>query len=188
MIPIDAGPEIGVASTKAFTAMVVAGYLLAIRLGRARGRIDRARGAELLGELQQLHPKVQQLLGEAEVARVREAAERHADAKGFLFLGRGINYPIALEGALKLKEISYVHAEGYPAGEMKHGPIALIEPGMSTLVVAARDGVAEKVLSNIEQVKARGGEVVCVGADPACLEVADEAWRCRTARSGWRRS
>ncbi|MEM7310419.1 MAG: glutamine--fructose-6-phosphate transaminase (isomerizing) [Planctomycetota bacterium] len=174
LIPIDAGPEIGVASTKAFTAMVVAGYLLAIRLGRARGTLDAARGTELLTDLQHLHPKVQQLLGEAEVAAAREAAERHANAKGFLFLGRGINYPIALEGALKLKEISYVHAEGYPAGEMKHGPIALIEPGMSTLVVAARDGVAEKVLSNIEQVKARGGEVVCVGADPACLEVADE--------------
>jgi glucosamine--fructose-6-phosphate aminotransferase (isomerizing) len=122
-----------------------------------------------------MHPTVQQLRGDAEVARVRSVAERHADRKGFLFLGRGINYPIALEGALKLKEISYVHAEGYPAGEMKHGPIALIEPGLSTLVVAARDGVADKVLTNIEQVKARGGEVICVGADPGCLEVADEA-------------
>jgi glucosamine--fructose-6-phosphate aminotransferase (isomerizing) len=154
--------------------MVTAGFLIAVRLGRASGRIDRARGAELLGELRLLRPLIEQLLGEVEVARVREAAERHANAKGFLFLGRGINYPIALEGALKLKEISYVHAEGYPAGEMKHGPIALIEPGMSTLVVAARDGVAEKVLSNIEQVKARGGEVIAVGADPACLAVADE--------------
>jgi glucosamine--fructose-6-phosphate aminotransferase (isomerizing) len=157
--------------------MVVAGYLLAVRLGRARGVLDRARGAELLHDLQLLHPKVQELLGERELARVKAVAERHVDAKGFLFLGRGINYPIALEGALKLKEISYVHAEGYPAGEMKHGPIALIEPGLSTLVVAGHDGVAEKVLSNIEQVKARGGEVIAVGADPACLEVADEALR-----------
>jgi glucosamine--fructose-6-phosphate aminotransferase (isomerizing) len=174
VIPIDAGPEIGVASTKAFTAMVVAGYLLAVRMGRALGRLDEERGRELLHDLQLVHPKVQALLGDAAVAKVRDVAERHADAKGFLFLGRGINYPIALEGALKLKEISYVHAEGYPAGEMKHGPIALIEPGLSTLVIAARDDVAEKVLSNIEQVKARGGEVIAVGADPACLAVADE--------------
>jgi glucosamine--fructose-6-phosphate aminotransferase (isomerizing) len=154
--------------------MVVAGYLLAVRMGRALGRLDEERGRELLHDLQLVHPKVQALLGDAAVAKVRDVAERHADAKGFLFLGRGINYPIALEGALKLKEISYVHAEGYPAGEMKHGPIALIEPGLSTLVIAARDDVAEKVLSNIEQVKARGGEVIAVGADPACLAVADE--------------
>ena len=174
---IDAGPEIGVASTKAFLAMVAAGVLLAVRMGRARGTLDAARGRELLEELRLLRPKVEQLLGKAALEAVRAAAQRHANAKGFLFLGRGINYPIALEGALKLKEISYVHAEGYPAGEMKHGPIALIEPGMSTLVVAARDGVAEKVLSNIEQVKARGGGVIAVGADPACLEVADEALR-----------
>jgi glucosamine--fructose-6-phosphate aminotransferase (isomerizing) len=177
VIPIAAGPEIGVASTKAFSAMVVAAYLLAIRIGRATGRLDPDAARELLHELQLLHPKVQELLGDAGVDRVRAVAERHADRKGFLFLGRGINYPIALEGALKLKEISYVHAEGYPAGEMKHGPIALVEPGLTTLVVAGRDSVADKVLSNIEQVKARGGEVICVGADPACLAVADEALR-----------
>jgi glucosamine--fructose-6-phosphate aminotransferase (isomerizing) len=118
---------------------------------------------------------MQELLGDGEVARVREAAERRTEQKGFLFLGRGINYPIALEGALKLKEISYMHAEGYPAGEMKHGPIALIEPELSTVVVASDDGVADKVLSNIEQVKARGGEVLCVGSDKRCLAVADQA-------------
>jgi glucosamine--fructose-6-phosphate aminotransferase (isomerizing) len=109
------------------------------------------------------------------VGRVKEVVARHADAKGFLFLGRGINYPIALEGALKLKEISYVHAEGYPAGEMKHGPIALVEPGLSTLVLASRDGVADKVRSNVEQVRARGGRVVCVGSDPESLDLADDA-------------
>ncbi len=174
-ILIEAGPEIGVASTKAFVAMVVAGYMLAVRTARARGRIDADAGRTLLEELRLVRPRLESLLADDAVERVRGIAERHHDAKGFLFLGRGINYPIALEGALKLKEISYVHAEGYPAGEMKHGPIALIEPGMSTLVVAPHDDVAEKVLSNIEQVKARGGEVICVGSDPDCLAVADEA-------------
>ena len=144
-------------------------------MGRARGRIDAARGRELLEELRLVRPRLESILGERSLEELRSIARRHHDAKGFLFLGRGIHYPIALEGALKLKEISYVHAEGYPAGEMKHGPIALIEPGMVTLVVAARDGVAHKLASNIEQVKARGGEVICVGSDPGCLKAADEA-------------
>ena len=170
-----AGPEIGVASTKAFVAQLVAGYLLAVRLGRARGSIDAARGAELLGELRLLRPSLERMLSDEMTGAVQKIAERHRRAKGFLFLGRGLNYPIALEGALKLKEISYMHAEGYPAGEMKHGPIALIEPGMSTVVINSRGAVADKVRSNIEQVRARGGRVVCVGSDPESLELGDDA-------------
>ena len=169
-----AGPEIGVASTKAFVAQVVAAYLLAVRMGRARGTIDAARGRQLLEDVRGLRPRLESLLSSRAVQSVRGLAQRHLSARGFLFLGRGINYPIALEGALKLKEISYVHAEGYPAGEMKHGPIALIEPAMSTLVVHCQGPVAEKVRSNIEQVRARGGQVIGVGSDPECLAISDE--------------
>jgi glucosamine--fructose-6-phosphate aminotransferase (isomerizing) len=173
VVPIRAGPEIGVASTKAFVAMLVAAYLIAVRMGRARGTIDAERGAQLLGDLLALPGLMRIAISEATVDHVREIAERYHDSKGFLFLGRGINYPVALEGALKLKEISYVHAEGYPAGEMKHGPIALIEPGMTTLAIATDGVLAEKVRSNIEQVRARGGQVVCVGHDPGSRAISD---------------
>jgi glucosamine--fructose-6-phosphate aminotransferase (isomerizing) len=170
-----AGPEIGVASTKAFVAQVVAAFLLAVRLGRARGVLSVERGRGLLDDLRSLRPKLEGLLSDAFVARVEAIAHRHLHAKGFFFLGRGVNFPVALEGALKLKEISYVHAEGYAAGEMKHGPIALIEPGMPVLVVNSPGGVVEKTRSNIEQVKARGGHVIAVGSDRASLELADDA-------------
>jgi glucosamine--fructose-6-phosphate aminotransferase (isomerizing) len=170
-----AGPEIGVASTKAFTAQVVAGFLLAVRMARARGAIDEARGRVLLDDLRRLRPRMEGLLSEGTVASVRAIAERHARAKGFFFLGRGVNFPVALEGALKLKEISYVHAEGYAAGEMKHGPIALIEPGMPIVVLASPGRVSDKVRSNIEQVKARGGHVIVIGADAESRSLADES-------------
>ncbi len=169
-----AGPEIGVASTKAFVAQVVASFLLAVRLGRARGALDAAQGRELLDELRRLRPRMEALLAPETIECVAAIALRHKDAKGFFFLGRGVNFPIALEGALKLKEISYVHAEGYAAGEMKHGPIALISPGMPIVVVNSPGRVDDKVRSNIEQVKARGGHVICVGSDEASLELADE--------------
>ena len=107
--------------------------------------------------------------------RLGEIAQVELNAKGFLFLGRGVNFPVALEGALKLKEISYMHAEGYPAGEMKHGPIALIEPRMTVLVVNSKGKVSEKTRSNLEQVKARGGRVISVGSDPESHQLADEA-------------
>ncbi len=170
----QAGPEIGVASTKAFVAQLVSGFLLALRLGRETGKIDAERGRELLAELRQVRPVMERLLSDSEVERIRELASRAKDAKGFLFLGRGINYPVALEGALKLKEISYMHAEGYPAGEMKHGPIALVEPDMWTVVINSKGDVSDKVRSNIEQIKARGGYVVCVGDDEESLRIADE--------------
>jgi glucosamine--fructose-6-phosphate aminotransferase (isomerizing) len=175
VILTHAGPEIGVASTKAFVAQVVAGFLLGVRLGRARGTLDQRAGRGLLDELRRLRPSMEQLLRAEAVERVAESARRHLNAKGFFFLGRGINYPVALEGALKLKEISYVHAEGYAAGEMKHGPIALIEPGMPIVVVNSPGTVADKVRSNIEQVRARGGRVICVGSDAESLALADEA-------------
>jgi glucosamine--fructose-6-phosphate aminotransferase (isomerizing) len=173
-IMLEAGPEIGVASTKAFVAMLVATFLFAVRLGRARGTLSAELARVLLGDLKRVRMTLELLLTREVVERVRELALRHKDARGFLFLGRGVNYPIALEGALKLKEISYKHAEGYPAGEMKHGPIALIDSEMTTVVIAPADSVASKVRSNIEQIRARGGPVICVGNDPESLAVADE--------------
>ena len=170
----DAGPEIGVASTKAFVAQLVAGCLLAIRLGRARGTLDPELGRELVAELRALPPKIERLLTKERVQALRDLADRHRVVKGFLFLGRGINFPVALEGALKLKEISYMHAEGYPAGEMKHGPIALVEPDMTTVVVNSRGRVAEKSRSNIEQVLARGGRVIAIGSDEQSFRLAEE--------------
>ncbi|MCC7013690.1 MAG: glutamine--fructose-6-phosphate transaminase (isomerizing) [Planctomycetes bacterium] len=169
-----AGPEIGVASTKAFTAQVVAVFLLAVRLGRARGVLSVEQGRRLLDELRCLRPRMEALLAPHSVERVGEVARGHLDAKGFFFLGRGVNFPIALEGALKLKEISYVHAEGYAAGEMKHGPIALISKGMPIVVVNSPGAVADKVRSNLHEVKARGGHVICVGSDRESFELADE--------------
>jgi len=171
----DAGPEIGVASTKAFTAQVAAAFLAAVRLGRAKGTLDASAAGTHLDDLRALRGQLELVLSDDAVQKVREVARSNQDAKGFLFLGRGVNYPVALEGALKLKEISYVHAEGYPAGEMKHGPIALNEPGMSVVVVNSVGGVADKVRSNLEQVKARGGRVIVVGSDEESLALADEA-------------
>ena len=163
VIYMQAGPEIGVASTKAFTASLVDLFLLALYLGQARGLVDAERMVELSQALMALPGLAGDLLAEADrVGRYRAMAEQFHTCQGFLYLGRGINYPIALEGALKLKEISYIHAEGYPAGEMKHGPIALIDEHMPTLVVAPRDHVYDKMVSQIEQVKARNGRVLAV--------------------------
>jgi len=172
VIYLHAGPEIGVASTKAFTSMLVAQYLLAIYLGQTRGTLGLAERRRLLQQLAELPNLVGQVL--ADDGPCPELAERYQHCRDFLFLGRGINYPVALEGALKLKEISYIHAEGYPAGEMKHGPIALIDAQMPVVAIVGRDHVREKMLSNIEQVKARGGVVIAV-ADGEDAEVAAKA-------------
>ncbi|MDA1184229.1 MAG: glutamine--fructose-6-phosphate transaminase (isomerizing) [Acidobacteria bacterium] len=169
-----AGPEIGVASTKAFTSQLVAIHLLALYLAQLRGSLDaetlRAQIAELL--------HVPQLIGEAVEASAATAkvAERFYSRTDFLFLGRGINYPIALEGALKLKEISYIHAEGYPAGEMKHGPIALIDERMPIVAIAPADHVFEKILGNVQEAKARGASVIAIttAGDPRMAEVLDD--------------
>ena len=155
-----AGPEIGVASTKAFTTQLVALYLLALHLGRVRGVVDPKAGARLVDDLIQLPGLISLALEQEPV--VRQVAEEFHQAQDFLYLGRGICYPIALEGALKLKEISYIHAEGYPAGEMKHGPIALIDEKMPVVVLASKSDVLEKVLGNMEEVAARQGTIICV--------------------------
>jgi glucosamine--fructose-6-phosphate aminotransferase (isomerizing) len=161
------GPEIGVASTKAFTAQLAALSVLAAGLGAARGASAEARAGELLSSLQGIPRLMEKVLPMD--GKIRELARSVMDAKGFLFLGRGVNYPVALEGALKLKEISYLHAEGYAAGEMKHGPIALIEENLPVIVLAPRNSLFEKTLSNIEEVKARGGRVIAVTDDPGAL-------------------
>ncbi len=153
-----AGPEIGVASSKAFTAQLAALYMLSIYLGRARGRLSEEAGSEMIQALVEVPKHVEDILEHDSL--YEELARHFADRNDFLYLGRGINYPIALEGALKLKEISYIHAEGYPAGEMKHGPIALIDESMPVVVLAPRDAVYEKMLGNIEEVKTRDGIVI----------------------------
>ncbi|MFQ5532496.1 MAG: glutamine--fructose-6-phosphate transaminase (isomerizing) [Candidatus Methylomirabilales bacterium] len=156
-----AGPEIGVASTKAFTTQLTALYLFALYLGRRRGCLDANRVQELLTTLLRLPQLAEETMECDDVMqRLSQLYYEHSD---FLFLGRGINYPIALEGALKLKEISYIHAEGYPAGEMKHGPIALIDSRMPVVVLAPQDRTHAKILANIQEVKARGGIVIAVG-------------------------
>jgi glucosamine--fructose-6-phosphate aminotransferase (isomerizing) len=158
-----AGPEIGVASTKAFTTQLAALYLLALRLGRARKILSRADLSSHLRELTEVAKKVKEVLQkEEEIAAI---ARNYKESRDFLYLGRGISYPIALEGALKLKEISYIHAEGYPAGEMKHGPIALIDERMPVLVLCARGETYEKTLSNLEEARTRGGRIIAVGTE-----------------------
>jgi glutamine---fructose-6-phosphate transaminase (isomerizing) len=155
-----AGPEIGVASTKAFTAQVVATALLALHLGRLRGTLSAVACRELLAGLARIPSLMEQTLG---LEGQLEALTRSlTSATDFLYLGRGINYPIALEGALKMKEISYVHAEGYPAGEMKHGPIALIDERLPVVALCPQGRVYEKMLSNVQEVKARGGRVIAL--------------------------
>jgi glucosamine--fructose-6-phosphate aminotransferase (isomerizing) len=155
-----AGPEIGVASTKAFSSQLVALYLLALRLGQLRGSLSLEASKPHVDALLQLPILLEQTLKVA--PQIEDAAAQFHARTDFLYLGRGINYPIALEGALKLKEISYIHAEGYPAGEMKHGPIALIDERMPVVVIAPRDHVFEKMIGNVQEVKARGGSVLAL--------------------------
>jgi glucosamine--fructose-6-phosphate aminotransferase (isomerizing) len=155
-----AGPEIGVASTKAFTAQLCALTLLALKMARARETMSESQTLELVQALYHVPAQMEQYL--ADETLIQELARTYQHHRDFLFLGRGVNYPIALEGALKLKEISYIHAEGYPAGEMKHGPIALIDEQMPVVAIAPHDRVIENKHSNIEEVKARSGIVIDV--------------------------
>src|SRR3954466_8571919 len=158
-IYLHAGPEIGVASTKAFTSQVIALALLTLKLARLRN-MSVIKGREIATAMNSLPDQIQKILETA--PEIEKIAERFKDASNFLYLGRGYNFPVALEGALKLKEISYIHAEGYPAAEMKHGPIALIDSQMPVVFVAPHDAVFDKVVSNIQEVKARGGKVICI--------------------------
>src|SRR5262249_14464324 len=155
-----AGPEIGVASTKCFTTQLAAMLLLAVYLGRRRGTLSMEQGQEILQALWSAPNQMRDVLGDADYVHV--IAKKLIHSKDVLFLGRGLGFPIALEGALKLKEISYTHAEGYAAGEMKHGPIALIDDNVPVVVVAPPDNLFEKTFSNIEEVCARGGKVVMI--------------------------
>jgi glucosamine--fructose-6-phosphate aminotransferase (isomerizing) len=155
-----AGPEIGVASTKAFTAQVVILTLLALQLAQKKGTIPVSQFQKFIHELSTIPAKVERTLALNE--QIKEVARIYKDVRNSLYLGRGINFPVALEGALKLKEISYIHAEGYPAAEMKHGPIALIDDQMPVVVVATRRGTYEKVISNIQEVKARKGKIIAI--------------------------
>lgn len=155
-----AGPEIGVASTKAFTAQLTVITLLALHLGVAKGVLSTSEWQRIASELEAIPHKIHLATDTNE--QVKFISEQYKDASDFLYLGRGVNFPVALEGALKLKEISYIHAEGYPAGEMKHGPIALIDEEMPVVVIATNDSTYEKIVSNIQEVKARKGQVIAI--------------------------
>jgi glucosamine--fructose-6-phosphate aminotransferase (isomerizing) len=155
-----AGPEIGVASTKAFTAQLVVLTMIALKIAKEKKSISQERFLQLMGELNEVPGKVERIL--SDTTAIREIAMKHAAASSFLFLGRGYNFPVALEGALKLKEISYIHAEGYPAAEMKHGPIALVDDQLPVLFVATKDAYHEKVVSNMQEINARKGRLIAV--------------------------
>jgi glucosamine--fructose-6-phosphate aminotransferase (isomerizing) len=155
-----AGPEIGVASTKAFTGQLTVLYMMALKMAEAKKSISNERYAQLVKELASVPEKVKEIL--ADTSKIKDIAKQYKDASDFLYLGRGYNFPIALEGALKLKEITYIHAEGYPAAEMKHGPIALVDENLPVVFVATKDAYYEKVVSNIQEIKARKGQTVAV--------------------------
>lgn len=159
-IYIHVGPEIGVASTKAFTGQVTVLVLLALALGYEQGTLPKAEYHEMIGELAEIPAKMEEVLKQAPM--IKDIARMFTYAQNFLYLGRGMNYPVALEGALKLKEISYIHAEGYPAAEMKHGPIALVDQDMPIVFLATHHQLYEKIISNMQEVKSRNGRILAV--------------------------
>jgi glucosamine--fructose-6-phosphate aminotransferase (isomerizing) len=171
---IHVGPEIGVASTKAFTGQVLVLTMIALAMGEAKGTIDREEYLKVVKGLSEIPDKIREVLKVND--KVADLARTFTYARNFLYLGRGFSYPVALEGALKLKEISYIHAEGYPAAEMKHGPIALIDSDMPVVVIATHDAMYEKVLSNIQEIKARKGRVIALvtKGDDTIAKIADE--------------
>lgn len=154
------GPEIGVASTKAFTGQLAVLMMMALKIGYAKGTLSETRYLQLMNDLASIPEKVKEIL--QDTSSIERIAEKYKDATDFLFLGRGYNFPVALEGALKLKEISYIHAEGYPAAEMKHGPIALVDEKLPVVFVATKDSYYEKIVSNVQEIKARKGKVIAV--------------------------
>ena len=168
-----AGPEIGVASTKAFTTQITVLTMIALRLAKSKGTLSQSDYMLHLRELDMIPGKVEEALKSDE--KIKEISKVFKDAANFLYLGRGYNFPVALEGALKLKEISYIHAEGYPAAEMKHGPIALIDEHMPVVVIAVNSNHYEKVVSNIQEIKSRAGKIIAVvtEGDTTVKEMAD---------------
>lgn len=169
-----AGPEIGVASTKAFTAQLAVLTMIALKIGYQKGTLEYDRYLQLLKELEAIPEKAAALLQSQE--DTKRIAEKYKDARDFLYLGRGYNFPVALEGALKLKEISYIHAEGYPAAEMKHGPIALVDENLPVVIIATKDSYHEKVISNMQEIKARKGKIIAVinEDDEQSISLADD--------------
>jgi glutamine---fructose-6-phosphate transaminase (isomerizing) len=169
-----AGPEIGVASTKAFTAQLAVLTMIALKIGYEKGVLDKQRYMHLLNELHEIPEKVGKILESTD--EIKALAKKYKDARDFLYLGRGYNFPVALEGALKLKEISYIHAEGYPAAEMKHGPIALVDESLPVVFVATKDSYHEKIISNMQEIKARKGKVIaiCTEGDETVISLADD--------------
>lgn len=168
------GPEIGVASTKAFTGQLAVLMMMGLKIAYAKGTIDHNRYVELMKALESVPEKVKEIL--ANVDNIKAIAEKYKDASDFLFLGRGYNFPVALEGALKLKEVSYIHAEGYPAAEMKHGPIALVDENLPVVFAATKDRYYEKIVSNVQEIKARKGKVIAVASmgDEVIPSMADD--------------
>ena len=180
MLPIHAGPEIGVASTKAFLGQLIVLYILTLKFAVTRGDIDKKIYDNNLNNLKKLPDAINDTLKlESEIQLM---AKEFLDAKGSMFLGRGNSFPVALEGALKLKELSYLHAEGYPAGEMKHGPLALIEEGLPVIVVAPNDRYYEKTLSNTQEVIARGGKIFFITDNTQKLLSTNIRFRLRVPR------
>ena len=174
VLPIHCGPEIGVASTKAFLGQILILYILALKLGSLRNEINKENYREKIKDLQKLPSLIEKsLLIDNDIQAISSTFN---EAKGSMFLGRGLSYPIALEGALKLKELSYVHAEGYPAGEMKHGPLALIEDGMPVVVLAPRDSYYKKTISNMQEVIARGAKVLLITNKSKDEIVSENIW------------
>jgi glucosamine--fructose-6-phosphate aminotransferase (isomerizing) len=169
VLPTNAGPEVGVASTKAFTTQLTVLACLVIATAKANGAIDHETEARLTTALTEVPARAAEVLNHG--GRLKELAHEIADARDVLYLGRGTSYPIALEGALKLKEISYIHAEGYAAGEMKHGPIALIDEGVPVIVLAPSDDLFEKTASNMQEVIARNGRVIFISDDPGAKKL-----------------
>jgi glucosamine--fructose-6-phosphate aminotransferase (isomerizing) len=169
-----AGPEIGVASTKAFTAQLAVLTMIALNIAKEKGTIDSKRFMYLLNEMEEISDKVKILLESND--KIKTLAQKYKDANNALYLGRGYNFPVALEGALKLKEISYIHAEGYPAAEMKHGPIALVDENLPVIIVATKDSYHEKIVSNIQEIKARKGKVIAIitAGDKVITDMADD--------------
>jgi glucosamine--fructose-6-phosphate aminotransferase (isomerizing) len=176
-----AGPEIGVASTKAFTGQLAVLIMVALSIAKHKGTITNERYNELLVEMEQIPEKVDSILKNA--AQLKTIAEKYKDASDFLFLGRGYNFPIALEGALKLKEISYIHAEGYPAAEMKHGPIALVDENLPVVFIATKDQYHEKIVSNMQEIKARKGKIISIvtEGDKVSTELSNDSFAIPTA-------
>jgi glucosamine--fructose-6-phosphate aminotransferase (isomerizing) len=178
VLPIHAGPEIGVASTKAFTCQLGVLACLAVKAAQDRGHLDAEPARQLIADLKSVPALLSQAL--ADDAAYRAMGEALSETRDILFLGRGKMYPLALEGALKLKEISYIHAEGYASGELKHGPIALIDSAVPVIVMAPHDTLFDKTVSNMQEVMARGGRVVLVTDRKGAAEASDGAWRVLT--------